>query len=71
MAMIVVGSCDPLTEWHGRQPTIFRVTNNIRLLETAINGTPSPQQKQVWKLPYDRVAFYDLDVIVKPHNEVR
>ena len=66
-AMIVVGLCDPLAEWHGRQPTVFRVNDSRPSVGNSHKRYAHLHNKnKVWKLPYDRVAFYDLDVIVKP-----
>lgn len=67
MAMIVVGSCDPFIEWSGPTPTIFRVKHSQPSINNGNKRYEHVHNKfKVWKMPYDRVAFYDLDIIVKP-----
>lgn len=64
-ALIVVGSCNVSAA--AKNTTVYRVldskpsTGNGHFRYAHIHN-----KFKVWGLPYDRVAFYDLDVTVKP-----
>lgn len=66
-AMIVVGTCNPLSNWAGRHPALFRIKNSRRSVGNShVRYGHLHNKFNVWKLPYERVAYYDLDFIVKP-----
>ena len=66
-AIIIVGSCDALSEWHGSRPTVYRILNSRASKGIGNKFYEYLHNKiKLWAMPYDRVAFYDLDIVVKP-----
>lgn len=67
-AIIVVGDCDALTAVSATEkPTVFRVLNSQRAVSTGHARYEHLHNKFIlWNLPFDKVAYYDLDVVVKP-----
>ncbi len=67
-AIIVVGNCNPLTAVpDAERPTVFRELNSRRAVGTGHARYGHLHNKfMLWKLPFDKIAYYDLDVVVKP-----
>ena len=62
-AIIIVGKCTVFAP----NTTIFRVIGSRASVGNARKKYEHLHNKfEIWKLPYPRVAYYDLDVVVKP-----